>query len=217
MASSAAKLEKYKQLLINLFPGGKLWQPNEQPVFNALLESSAQELCRVDDRNAQMLLEIDPRTTSEAIDQWEAFLGIPDECTSDEQTEDERRTQIIQKLTNIGGLSANFYEFIGLQLGFEIFVTDFQPFRVGRQVVGDSLSNDFQETFTVGCPVGEQLTVEGWRTFFEVNMPVTAADVFEVGDNTVGQPLRDFTNELIECTIKKLKPAHTGAFFTFRE
>ncbi len=217
MASSAEKINRYKNLLINLLPGGRLWKPAAQPVFDALLESTAQELCRVDDRFKDLLTEIDPKTTTEAIERWENILGLPDECSPEAATLDERRTLIVQRLTNIGGISKTFYEFVGDQFGFEIFVNDYLPFRVGQAVVGDELSNDFQETFTVGDTVGTQLTVEGWRTFFEVNMPVEAADIFEVGDNTVGDALREFSNPVIECTMRKLKPAHTGVFFTFRE
>jgi len=215
MASTSGKLAQYRRLLISLLPKGFLWQPKDQPVFNKLLESTAQELCRVDDRTRQLLdIEIDPRTTDEALDQWEAFLGLPDECTPEGQTEDERRIQITQKLTNIGGLSKTFYEFVTEQLGFTTTVTNRINFLAGRARAGDLLSNYFNRHFVAGSTAGTLLSDIGWRFYFNVEMPVAASTHFVAG-SLAGDPLQSFSNELIECTIKKLKPAHAGVTFTF--
>lgn len=216
--SGASKLQKYKRLLINLFPKGRLWRPNEQPVFDKVLESTAQELCRVDDRVKQMLLEVDPRTATDAesLGTWEDVLGLPDECTPDGQTEAERQTQAAQKLTNIGGLSKTYYEFLAAQLGFPTtVVTNILPFVAGSRA-GDRLTNFFNNTFVAGSPAGMQLKEVGWRYYFEVELPVTAASVFVAG-SLAGEALRTFSNPLIECTIKKNKPAHAGVIFQFIE
>lgn len=181
-----------------------------------LLEALANEFCRVDDRVQDLIRESDPSQTIELLEDWERALGLPDECTPEAADEIERRTQLLQKLTNIGGISAEFYEFLILQLGFEATVTNPLPFRVGKSVVGDALTNDFEVPFTVGMTVGEPLLNVGWLYYFNVEIPATAAEVFEVGD-TVGTPLREFSNPLIECTIRRLKPAHAGVTFTFIE
>lgn len=213
---SGSKLEKYRTLLKQLLPKGRLWKPSEQPTFNNYLGAVAQELCRVDDRVKQMFIEVDPRTTTEAIDRWEEVLGLPDACTPDDLDLIGRRTQATQKLTNVGGLSKTFYEFIGNQFGFDIEVNNFRNFVVGRGRVGDPLTNYFNRHFTVGDTVGTQLEEIGWRFYYGVNMPVSAAEHFVAG-SVVGTALRSFSNPLIECTMKKLKPAHAMPFFTFRE
>lgn len=214
--SSASILERYKQLLIKLLPKGRLWKPAEQPVFSKVLESAAQELCRVDDRVKQMFLEIDPRATDESLDQWEGVLGLPDECTPDDLDINERKTQILQKLTNIGGLSKTFYEFIGDQFGFEIFVNNEVNFLAGRARAGDKLTNYFNRHFVAGSLAGDLLEEVGWRFYYNVDMPVEASEHFVAGSKA-GDLLRSFSNELIECTMIKLKPAHAMPFFTFRE
>lgn len=214
MASSSDKLEQYKQLLINMLPKGRLWQPKEQPTFRELLESTSQELCRVDDRVKQMLIEIDPRTTNEALDHWEDVLGIPDECTPESQTLAERQIQLTQKMTNIGGLSKTFYEFLGLQLGFVITVKNRINFLAGRARAGDLLSNYFNRHFVAGSVAGTLLTEIGWRFYFNVEMPIAAASHFVAG-SVAGTALQIFENELIECTMRKLKPAHGSVTFTF--
>ena len=215
--SSISKLARYKQLLINFLPLGKLWKPSEQPVFSKVLESTSQELCRVDDRVKQMFIETDPRNTTDAesLDQWENVLGLPDECTPEDQTEADRQIQATQKLTNIGGISKTFYEFLNLQLGFVTTVTNILPFVAGSKA-GDKLTNFFNNHFVAGSPAGMQIVEVGWRYYFNVELPITAATVFVAGSKA-GEPLRTFSNELIECTIKKLKPAHAGVIFTFIE
>jgi uncharacterized protein YmfQ (DUF2313 family) len=170
----------------------------------------------VDDRVKQMLLEIDPTKTDESLDTWEGVLGLPDECTPEGLTVEERRNQVVQKLTNIGGLSKEFYEFNASQLGFEIFVDNDLNFVAGRAKAGDKLTNYFNRHFVAGSTAGTFLTEIGWRYVFTADIPVTAAEHFVAG-SFAGDPLRSFSNELIECTIKKLKPAHAQAFFTFRE
>lgn len=216
MASES--LKKYKELLPALLPKGKLWRPNDQPVFKSLLDAFAVELCRVDDKVEDLLFQADPRqaTIDEGlIEEYERLLGLPDECTPDDQDLQDRRDQIVQKLTNIGGLSKTFYEFIGDQLGFDISVDNDVNFIVGRSRVGEALTNYFNVPFTVGMTVGEQLLLVGWRYYFSATLPITAANFFEVGSNTVGDPLVEFTSEIMECTLVKLKPAHSAIFFKF--
>lgn len=216
MAGTAAKLEKYLQLFINFLPKGRFWQPSGQPVFLKFLRSSAQEFCRVDDRVKQMISEVDPNKPLETLDQWEGMLGIPDECTPKSQILGIRRNQIVQKLTNTGGLSKTFYEFIGKQLGFDIKVENHLNFVAGRARAGDSLTNYFNRHFVAGSLAGSRLTEIGWRFYFNVEMPVTASGHFVAG-SVAGTPIRTFANPLIECTMQKLKPAHSGVTFTFKE
>jgi len=214
---SAGKIALYKQLLVNLLPKGKLWQPSEQPTFAALLESTAVELARIGDRAADLKNEIDPSKTNEAIDHWEAVFGIPDECTPTNQTLAERQTQLIQKMTNVGGISKAFFEFIGLQLGFVVTVEKTKNFLAGRGKAGDPLWNYYNRHFVAGSPAGMQIAEVGWRYYFNVELPITASKHFIAGGSFAGDPIRSFSNPLMECTIKKLKPANSGVTFTFKE
>lgn len=211
---AGSKLQKYIDLLENLLPPGRLWQPRDQPLFSGVLGEMAEELCRVDDRVQDLLREADPRQTSELLEDWERLLGLPDECAPDDITLEERIGAVVEKYTNVGGLTASFYEFVIEQLGYTATVTNWLPFRVGQSTVGDPLSNDFDEPFTVGMTVGEPLHNYGWLFYFNVELPASVVEVFTVGD-TVGTALRTFSNPLIECTIRKLKPAHAGVTFTF--
>lgn len=215
MATTQAMIEKYRDLLENVFPKGRLWTFKEQPVLRGLLESFAVELCRVDQRVLDALREADPRLTDELLEDWERMLGLPDECSPEVQTPEERRNQVVQKYTNVGGLSEEFYEFVAAQLGFPTTdVFNYVNFIVGRGTVGQPLTNYFDETLEVGETIGQPLAIWGWRYVWGVEMPATSVETLEVGEE-IGVGLREFTNPVLECTYKKLKPAHSAVFFTF--
>lgn len=213
MAGSPNTIQKYKSLLKKLLPQGKAWISEAGSTIDDLFGAMAVELCRVDDRVNDLLGEADPRTTVELLTLWERMLALPDECTPEDQDASERRNQIVQKLTAIGALNEEFYEFLGLQLGFVIDVVTPHEFVAGSNA-GDLLFGFDEERFEAGDNAGEFLTVYGWKYFFLVYLPATAAEFFVAGSNA-GDFLATFENPLIECTIKKLKPAHTGAAFVF--
>lgn len=215
MGSSSTDIARYRDLIEGLLPKGRLWRPREQPTFKSFLESIAVEPCRVEDRIKVLLFEADPRQTDELLEEWERLLGLPDECSHTGQTEDERRTQLFQKYTDIGGLSKIYYEGIAADLGFPtVTVRNFVNAVVGRATVGQALNNYFVNILTVGMTIGQPLQLVGWRYYWNVDMPASSVETLEVGE-TVGNPLREFTNPLIECTMQKRKPGHSAIFFTF--
>jgi len=219
MATSAL-LNAYVKLLKKLLPNGKVWENIKEittkvPLFNGM----AVEFCRVDERGKDLLEEMDPRTATELLPDWEQLLGLPDDCSGELGDLNQRRVQAGQKLAAVGGMTASFYEQKAASLGFNAVVRDYRSFRVGRSRVGEPLSNPFdpdRDVFRVGRNrVGEPLKRHGWRYCFEMNVDDSVVEPFRVGQNRVGQPLVKFGNELLECTIKKLKPAHTCVFFYF--
>jgi len=213
--ASEALIKKYKNLVRTLLPKGRLWRfsdgSNADKVFTALV----QEFCRVEQRVKDLLFESDPRQAIELLKDWERMLALPDECTPDDLNEIDRRRQVVQKLTQIGALNADFYEFLGEQLGFEINVFDAKELRSGFNS-GDTLFNFRTDILRAGDRAGDNLTDFGWRFFFLVELPATAATILRAGGDT-GSRLREFENPLIECTVRKLKPAHTGVVFLFKE
>ena len=193
----AIEKERYKQLLINLLPMGRLWDPVNQPTLDSLLSSLADEFCRIDERVDVMLKEADPRTSSELLEDWERLVGLPDECTPLSPTDDGRSNQVVQKYTNVGGISAATYTFIAEQLGVSVKVKDIFPFYTGFARVGERLTNDFEFSFRIGDRVESPLRRYGWRFWFEVNLPRGHA--------------------VLECVLRKLKPAHVGILFYYED
>ena len=48
----------------------------------------------------EVYAEYDPENTTALIEEWEEFVGIPDECISNDGTLEERRVNILLKLSN---------------------------------------------------------------------------------------------------------------------
>lgn len=184
-----------------------------QPVLAAFVEALSDELARIGLRVQDYFTEIDPRSTNELFEEWKKLVGLPDECTPADITPTELRNQVVQKFTNIGGLTVSFYEAEISKLGTVITVNDLQPFLAGSRA-GDALYNPWDRNFKAGSTAGSALRDEGWQFFFKVDLPLTSIEIFEAGD-PCGQPLQLQKNELVECTMQKLKPAHTSIWFVF--
>lgn len=217
--ADASLVEKYRRILAQLLPVGRAWESVKEDA-SKLLKALGTEFARVDERSSDLLAEFDPGTSTELLSDWEQLLGLPDECSPLAPDLNQRRQQARQKLAAIGGTSKLFYEQVASNLGFDAVVSDYKAFRVGFSRVGDRLTNPFdpdKDVFRVGRNrVGDQLKIHGWRYIFEVNVEASVVEPFRVGVNRVGQPLVNFGNDIMECTMAKLKPAHTGVFFTFR-
>lgn len=215
----SSELEKYKNLITKLLPIGRAWEKVKK---HDLWLGIVGEFCRVEDRASDLLLtEMDVNKTVELLTDWETMVGIPDECTDTTGlTLPERRDAVLERMARVGSLSASFYEKLGLLLGFEITVEDANPFRAGISRVGDSLYNSerIRDIFRVeDNRVGDQLAVFGWRYYFIVTVPIAESSSFRVGVNRVGEPLREFGNQVVQCTLQQLKPSHTGIVYRFIE
>lgn len=145
-----------------------------------------------------LLLESDPRTTSEMLTDWERVLGLPESCVTTRQSIDQRRTAAAVKIAAMGGQSRAYFIALAAALGVLVTITEYRPFTVGR---------------TVGNPLSNGDWIWAWR----VNAPLTNPVVpFLVGSSTAGQPLRYWGNKMLECTIRRYKPAHTIVLFSYR-
>ena len=189
---------QYLDQLAGLLPKGLAWTRDRDATLLKVLRAIADQLGRADKRAEELLDEADPRTALEILDAWEAAFGLPETCTPDaEQTLQERRDQLLSKMTTTGGQSRAYFVAMALALGYEITITEFRPFRAGWSNAGDDLTND------------------EWTFAWRVNAPETTIREFRAGRSTAGEPLRTWGNELLECVISKYAPAHTHLFFGY--
>lgn len=196
MALTAAD---YLAQLQALLPQGFAWPRQADAALTKLLLAWADEMARIDGRAADLVEEADPRTTAELLADWERVAGLPDPCVAAlgiSQTTAQRRAALVAKLTTIGGQSAAYYIALAASLGYTITVTEFNPFQAGSDA-GDALTND------------------GWRFVWQVNAPAANIVEFAAGRSSAGEPLRSWDNELLECVINRLRPAHTHVLFAY--
>ena len=190
-------LEKYTSMLQNLLPLGLAWPRQPGTNMENFLAALAVELNRVDVRVEDMLRESYPLTSSELLTDWERVTGLPEECEGLAATVQKRREAVRQKLSSIGGQSPSFYISVMANLGYEITITEFRPFRVGINAAGDPVYG------------------EDWAYAWQVNAPEETIRYFSAGSGAAGEPLATWGNELLECVINRLKPAHTIVIFAY--
>ncbi|MBS1198680.1 MAG: putative rane protein [Proteobacteria bacterium] len=188
----------YLEQLKALLPLGPAWPKDDAALLTRFLGGLSAELARVDSRAWQLLEEADPRTTAELFLDWERVAGLPDACAEafgGPQTMAQRRAALIGKLTTIGGQSAAYFIALAASLGYAITITEFELHDVEDNV----------EHPLYGAP---------WQFAWQVNAAEDTVGVLAVTD-TVEDPLAWWGNELLECVINRLKPAHTLALFAY--
>lgn len=187
--------DQYLGQLQALLPLGAAWPREQVATLTRLLQAWADELTRVDGRALQLVDEADPRTTAELLADWERVAGLPDSCVGGEQTTAQRRDALVSKLTTVGGQSAAYFIALAASLGYTVTITEHRP-------------------FTVRSKVNDPLYDTEWRFVFTVNAPLDTVHRFTVR-SAVSDPLAWWGNDVLECVINRLKPAHTLALFAY--
>lgn len=188
----------YLAQLQALLPQGPAWPRDADAALTQLLHAWADELARVDGRALDLVEEADPRTIAELLADWERVAGLPDACVealAGSQTTAQRRAALVAKLTTIGGQSAVYYIALAAQLGYTIGVTEF-------------------DLHTVESDVEHPLYADPWQFAWQVDAAQDTVGRLAVTD-TVEDPLAWWGNELLECVIRRLKPAHTHVLFAY--
>ncbi len=128
-------------------PGGELFESAFIPGtnLNALLAGLSGELLRVENFMFLYNSQFIPDQTTVFIEEWEAAVGIPDDCFLVESTttNEERRLHILVKLASLGVQTAEDFENLAVILGFpntEVFPG------IGSDV--DSITNGTFDTDT---------------------------------------------------------------------
>ena len=131
----------YLEQLNALLPPGRIWPREPDSRFQLLLLALAERLCAVEVRAGDLLVELYPPTTVEIIDEWEAMLGLPDECAPPAQTLQERRLRVIERLTVRPNPTAEYLVAVCQTLGYaSVTITETGPFEFTVEVPTPSVT-----------------------------------------------------------------------------
>ena len=173
----------YEGMIGHLMPPGPAWSPDD-------LLGLAAGAARLQRRMEELLDEADPRTCQELLVRWERVLALPDPCLFGvDQSLLERRQAVVSKVGAIGGQDAGYFIAVAAEMGFDVTISTFRPFRVGVSGAGSGLSN------------GE------WQFAWRINAPMVGIEEFSVEDSSVEDSLRSFGNALLECRMEQIQPA----------
>ena len=155
MGIARATAEQYAQQLYLLLPTGVAWQQRLGSVLRSLLLAIADSLARIHNKLVGLPIEADPRTTAELLDEWEATVGLPDDCITDRTlSTSERRAAVVARLVALGGASRQYFVDVAASFGYTVTITEpslhqwqvnseednvITYFRIGESTMGDSL------------------------------------------------------------------------------
>lgn len=189
---------EYREQLKQLLPPGQAFPRDPGTTLHDLLDGMSIEFARLDARGFALPQEANPSTTSELLTDWERVAGLPDRCSGElEGTIQGRRNALLTKLSSTGGQSAAYFIGVAAALGYEVTITEFRPFRAGRSVAGDALTNG------------------DWKFAWQVNAPETTVVDFRAGLSAAGEALQTWGAGSLECKIRQLSPAHTIPIFAY--
>ena len=136
----------------SLFPRGATWN-FAAPVFGQLAEAIAIEFARIDARAVDLLAEMDPRTTTELIADWERVCGLPDPCAAAPTTLADRRAAVTARLLARGtpGPNATFLRSLIVALGYDEDDVTIRRFHL-EAFTCESECDDALNTDTAGWP-----------------------------------------------------------------
>lgn len=191
--------EQYRSQLTVLLPSGKAWQGESQSVLNDFLLAIATEFERLDLRAELLRDEADIRATNELLTDWERVAGLPDGCTTLANTNEERRINLTIKMAGERLMTPAFYVAVVARLGYTVTIDE-----------GKDIPYESGHLFN-----GVEITAGEWVYVWRVNSPATTVKWARAGSMVSGDVIRSWGNEILECVINRLKPAHTHVLFSY--
>lgn len=152
----------YAGQLRALLPVGAAWSAQPGALLSRLLLALGDELARIGANAEALRPEVDPRTTSQLLPEWELTAGLPDPCVTAAQSIEQRRTALVARLTATGGASKGYFIALARSYGYTVTIEEpalhtwrvrssevvgVQRFRAGRSVAGDPLVSFGNQSF----------------------------------------------------------------------
>lgn len=189
---------QYASQLAALLPEGPAWvsKRDSETTLGQLLAGLAPEAARIHGLIDALADEMDPRTTTALLSEWQRELGLPDACLTADTLQGWRRL-LHTKLTALGLGTVQSYVDLAARLGYTITIQEFRPFRWGAS--------------TWGQPYNTGSRPWTWR------VSVANVDIirFRWGQSRWGEPYTRASDPLLECLFNRLKPAHTVVEFEY--
>ena len=197
MRAPALLADDFARAFRNLLPRGKVWPRDIASTVYAVSQAVGPTYERQTSRANNLLVDAFPATTVELLPEWEKSLGLPNPCAGMAPTIEQRRAQVLARFANTGGQSRAFYIGFARQLGYEIGIVDYAPFRASWSAAGSPVAS------------------EDWAFVWGITAPLNQINYFRAGVGAAGEPLAYWSNDVLECEMNAIKPAHTILLFLY--
>ncbi|AHI24182.1 bacteriophage tail protein [Komagataeibacter xylinus E25] len=176
---------------------GRAWPRGTDTVMHATLSGFMPAPDRFIAAARNLVPDTFPSTTTSVLPEWEETLGLPDPCAGESPTIEQRRAQVVARLTDSGGASIPYYIQFAKTLGYTITITEFAPARAGA------------------LRAGQPCCGAAWAYAWRVNAPETTVTRFAAGQSYAGDALANWGNAVLECEIRAREQAHTTVLFAY--
>lgn len=194
-------VDNYLTALKGLLPKGPAWEDKQSEEMDAVLYLTAKELQRLDLDIAQLIDEADPRTASATLSQWYKEWGIPDECLKalSSTTSDQWRQILVTKIRSLGLTYSELLVVIARVSGMK------------------SATAQRVEPFTTASRTDARLYGRSWdHAVLIISATADQIQYFRTSSRT-DERLAKWGNQLFECLVKSVSPAHKVLVFSYTE
>ena len=189
--------EDFARAFQALLPPGPVWPRDADATQTQVMRALVPTYVRNTDDASALIADAFPSTAVDMLPDWEYVLGLPDPCAGPDQTIAQRQAHVVARLTQQNGPSIPSLTAYAAALGFAITIDEFAPARFGQAKFGD--------------PMNGIAWVFAWR----VNAPATTLTPARFGSARFGDPFRTWESAVLECEMRRIKPAHTILQFAY--
>lgn len=188
--------EKHADILADYLPGGRIFESKkiqDQKLRKLLIGLSGVHK-EAEEKINMTSEEYDIRTTTLFIEEWEEFVGIPDDCFDVAEDLPTRRANVLTKFTSLGVQTEEEFKALAATFGFTIEIKqggDQAIFPLVFPTILFETEVDARNTFIVEF-------TEPSPTVFPLTFPI------EFGESALA---------ILECLFNKLKPATSAVIF----
>jgi uncharacterized protein YmfQ (DUF2313 family) len=190
--------DEWTRMLLDLLPVGWAWPREPETTLMRFWSAVAIEPTRIQARDCDLLAESYPCGAVELLPEWEAAVGLPNECTELIQwTLAERQALVCAWLAMQGGQSIAYFTALAALFGYTITIDEhIPPARAGAAQAGCATAGS--------CPF--------WWTVAVDDVPRTTP---RAGCTRAGEPPCGSGASIIECLLRLFAPAHTTVTFRY--
>ena len=168
----------------------------DDSTLRKILLGLASEWLNFRDKINEVVNEYNLQKTTALIQEWEAFVGIPDDCIPVASTIEQRRLNVLLKLAGINATTEKQFKNVASILGYNIEVSNGVSTSTFPLTLPFLLISEASAPFTIVITLPSSIKPSG----FPLTFPFTL---------TSQQPA------ILDCLFNKLKPANTQLFFRY--
>ncbi|EGR8147671.1 DUF2313 domain-containing protein [Salmonella enterica subsp. enterica serovar Adelaide] len=189
--------DDYRDVLALLLP--PVSYDSNGPRLGAELQAEAALLSRSERAVRRLLTAITLTTSVDFLPDWERLYAL---TPSPDDALQQRCQRVLAKISETGGLSREYFIQLAKTLGYDITITEPEPFRCGRNRCGERLwIREIIWVWIVTINSGKKVPVYHFRC----------------GRSATGERLLSFGYNALEHIFSELKPAHTQVVFDYSE